>query len=96
MKRLCLKQTHVANKPSACSALQIEKVKGTRKHLYINRLFEGYHAPCDILYYAWKMLYNDWECIKEQIYIKSFSKKSRLSEEIEPIVSSVLKYPVVE
>ena len=28
--------------------------------------------------------------------MKSFSKKSRLWEEIEPIVSSVLKYPVVE
>ena len=76
--------------------LQIEKVIGTRKHLYINRLIEGYDAPCDSLYNAWKTLYNDWECIKEQIQMKSFSEKSRLSEGIEPIVSSVLKYTVIE
>ena len=67
--------------------LQIEKVIGTRKHLYINRLIEGYDAPCDSPYHAWKTLYNGWEYIKEQIQMKNFSGKSRLSEEIEPIVS---------
>ena len=82
--------------PVHVALLQLEKVIGTRKHLYINRLIEGCHAPCDSLYNAWKTLYNDWECIKEQIHMKSFSEKSRLSEGIEPIVSSVLKYPVIE
>ena len=76
--------------------LQIEKVIGTRKHLYINRLIEGYDASCDSLFNAWKTLYNDWKCIKEQIQLKNLSKKSRLLEETEPIVSLVIKYPVVE
>ena len=74
----------------------MKKVIAARKHLYINGLIKVYGAPGDSLYNAWKMLYNDWEYIKEQIQMKSFSKKSRLSEEIEPIVNSVLKYPVVE
>ena len=75
--------------PVHVALLQIEK------HLHINKLIEGYNAPCDSLYNAWKTLYNNWECIKEQIHMKSFSEKSRLSEEIEPIVSSMFKYPVV-
>ena len=74
--------------PVHVALLQIEK------HLHINKLIEGYNAPCDSLYNAWKTLYNDWECTKKQIHMKSFSEKSRLADEIEPIVSLVLKYPV--
>ena len=36
--------------PVHLALLQIEKVIGTRKHLYINRLPEGYDASCDSLY----------------------------------------------
>ena len=75
--------------PVHVALLQIEK------HLHINTLIRGYNAPCDSLYNAWKTLYNNWECIKEQIHMKSFSEKSWLSEEIKLIVSSMLKYPVV-
>ena len=75
--------------PVHVALLQIEK------HLHIDKLIEGYNAPCDSLYNAWKTLYNNWECIKEQIHMKSFSEKSWLSEEIKLIVSLMLKYPVV-
>ena len=36
--------------PVHLALLQIEKVICTRKHLYINRLIEGYDASCDSLY----------------------------------------------
>ena len=75
--------------PVHVALLQIEK------HLHIDKLIEGYNAPCDSLYNAWKTLYNNWECIKEQIHMKSFSEKSWLSEEIKLIVSLMLTYPVV-
>ena len=76
--------------------LEIEKVIGSKKHLYMNRLIEGYGVPGDSWYIAWKTLYNDWIHIKELIQTRSFDKYSSLSEDIEPIVKSVLKYPVVE
>ena len=38
--------------PVHVALLQTEKVIGTRKHLYTNRLIEDYDAPCDSLYNA--------------------------------------------
>ena len=40
--------------------LEIEKVIGSKNHLYKNKLIEGYDVPGDSLYIAWKTLYNDW------------------------------------
>ena len=76
--------------------LEIEKVIGSKKHLHMNRLIVGYDVPGDSLRIAWKTLYNDWIHIKGQIQTRSFNEHSLLSEDIEPIVNSVLKYPVVE
>ena len=66
------------------------------QHLYLNRLIEGYDAPCDSIFTAWKTLYNDWELIKEQIEIDSFGSRSSLSDDVNPIISGNLKYPSVQ
>ena len=62
----------------------------------MNRLIEGYDVPGDSLYIAWKILHNDWIHIKEQIQTSGFDEHSSLSEDIEGVVNSVLKYPIVE
>ena len=74
----------------------IEKIIGNKKHLYIYRLIEGYNVPGDSLFEAWKVLYNDWEAISESIRLQSFSSKSNVSENINPIINSILKYPAVQ
>ena len=65
------------------------------QHLYLNRLIEGY-APCDSIFTSWKTLYNDWKLIKEQIEIDSFGRRSSLCDDVDPIISSNLKYPSVQ
>ena len=62
----------------------------------MNRLIERYDVPGDSLYIAWKILHNDWIHIKEQIQTSGFDEPSSLSEDIERVVNSVLKYPIVE
>ena len=62
----------------------------------MNRLIEGYDVPGDSLYIAWKILHNDWIHINEQIQTSGFDEPSSLSEDIERVVNSVLKYPIVE
>ena len=77
-------------------ALQhLEASIGTKKHLYLNRLIEGYDAPGDSIFTAWKTLYNNWELIKEQIEIDSFESRSSLCDDVDPISSSILKYPSI-
>ena len=79
-----------------CALLQPEKVIGTKKHLYMNRLIEGCDLPDGSTYNAWEILHHDWEQIKEQIERRDFSNESSLAADIEPIVNSVLRYPSVE
>ena len=52
--------------------------------------------PGTAFFEAWKVLYNDWEAISESIRLQSFSSKSNLSENINPIINSILKYPAVQ
>ena len=73
--------------------MQLEKVIGTKKDLYINRLIEGCDFPDGSIYNAWKTLHNDWEQIKEQIETRDFLNESSLTADIEPIVNPVLRYP---
>ena len=74
----------------------LEKGLGNKKHLFRNRLIENYDIKTDSLYQAWKTLHNDWEQIKEQIRTESFSKDSTLDDKINPVINSILKYPIIE
>ena len=65
-------------------------------YLYLNRLIEGYDAPDDSIFIAWKTLYNDCDLIKEQIEIDSYGRRSSLRNDVDPIISSILKYPSVQ
>ena len=85
-----------ANHPVHCALLQLEKVIGAKKHLYMNHSIEGCDLPDGSIYNAWKTLHNDQEQIKEQIERRDFSNESSLAADIEPIVNSVLRYPSVE
>ena len=73
----------------------IEKVIGNKKHLYMNRHIEGYDVPEDSLYKAWRVLYQDWENIKESIRVHSFLDKSSF-DDANMIINTILKYPSVE
>ena len=75
---------------------ELEKVIGNKKHLYMNRHIEGYDVPEDSLYKAWRVLYQDWENIKESIRVQSFSDKSSFDENANIIINTILKYPSVE
>ena len=48
-----------ASHPVHCALLQLEKVIGTKKHLYVNRSREGCDLPDGSIYNAWKTLHND-------------------------------------
>ena len=74
----------------------LEASIGTKRHLYINRLIEGYDAPGDSVFLAWKTLYNDWQMIKEKIDIENYASKSSLSNDVDPIINSILRYPSVQ
>ena len=77
-------------------ALQsIETIVGTRKHVFMNRMLEGYEVPGDSLYHAWKGLYTEWQSIRQAIEMENFSN-SDLSESINPIINSILVYPSVQ
>ena len=78
-----------ASHPIHCALLQLEKVIGTKNHLYMNHLTEGCDLPGDSIYNAWKTLNSDWEQIKEQIERRDFLNDSLLAADVKPIINSV-------
>ena len=42
-----------------CALLQLEKVIGAKKYLYMNHSIEGCDLPDDSIYNVWKTLHND-------------------------------------
>ena len=62
----------------------------------MHRLIEGYENVNDSVYNAWKLLHEDWERINNQIESENHNAENILSDDIEPIVSSVLKYPSIQ
>ena len=72
----------------------LENSIGNKKHIFLNRFMEGYDAPGDSLFIAWKGLYTDWKQIQESINTSTYSNKS--AEDIQPIIDSVLTYPTIQ
>ena len=86
------------NTPKASSQYQVQRILldlekglGNKRHIFLNRYIEGYDSPGSSLYVAWKALHSDWQSIQEKISQSYFSTESL--DNINPIITSVLKYP---
>ena len=90
-----------ASKPKPPSQHSIQKALkdlensiGNKKHIYLNRFIEGYDAPGDSSFIAWKALYTDWKQIQESVSTSTYSNKS--AENIHPTINSILTSLVIQ
>ena len=95
--------THSTPKPPSSSdhptykALRaLEDAIGTMKvAVFKCRYLEKLHFD-DPTYNSWKILYSDWEEIKENIRLERIDRQCKLNADLDPILENVLRLPEVE